>query len=447
MRLLLATHAQNLHARKFRKAKTVAIGVAVTLGISILGAIPAHAAPAKPAPAVPATSGDAKAAWDKSSHQAEIAAEQVNGAREAQTKAEQADKVAVASLAAAQKRAAATKTALAVATAGVSSYQAKLDEFASASFRGADLSQLSVMLTATSADDYLDESTVIDKVAQDTHKTLDNAVTAKSVAATAKSNADAAAAAATSAKTKADAAAVAATAAATTAQKKKTDLDAAVANYKNLYNQLSAQEKAAAAAAAEAAREQSLAAAAAAQAQANADAAAQQQAAPAPVQQAVAAAPAAAAPAATPAGTPATDSSSSAKTSTSSSAAPVAAAPSGDSAGEIAAKAAMSKIGNPYTYSGNGPEAFDCSGLTTWAWAQAGVGIPRTSSEQSNFPEVSLDQLQPGDLVTYYSPVSHVAIYVGNGMVVSAADEAEGIIYVPVGRGGPDPSGHRVPRG
>ena len=107
----------------------------------------------------------------------------------------------------------------------------------------------------------------------------------------------------------------------------------------------------------------------------------------------------------------------------------------------------MSKIGNPYTYSGNGPEAFDCSGLTTWAWAQAGVGIPRTSSEQSNFPEVPLDQLQPGDLVTYYSPVSHVAIYVGNGMVVSAADEALGIIYVPVGRGGPDASGHRVPRG
>ena len=55
--------------------------------------------------------------------------------------------------------------------------------------------------------------------------------------------------------------------------------------------------------------------------------------------------------------------------------------------------------------------------------------------------------LQPGDLVTYYVPTSHVAIYVGGGNVVSAADEALGIILVPATQGGPSPVAHRVPRG
>ncbi len=106
----------------------------------------------------------------------------------------------------------------------------------------------------------------------------------------------------------------------------------------------------------------------------------------------------------------------------------------------------MTKVGFAYAYAGDGPDAYDCSGLTTWAWAQAGISIPRVSYEQANFPSVPLDQLEPGDLVTYYSPVSHVAIYVGDGMVVSAADEALGIVLRPVDGAGPDATGHRVPR-
>ena len=387
--------------------------------------------------------------------------------------AQRAATQAAADLATAKAKVTSTQQAVAAAGDVVISYQTKLDAFANASFRGANTSQLSVMLTAQSADDFLDESTVMNRVAQDTQKTLDGAMAAKNAAAKAKTDADAAESAATAAKIGADRASTAAGAAIVTAQTNKAELDTAVANYKNLYNKLSAQEKAAAAAAAEKAREESMAAAAAAAARAEADAADARAQADASAQANAAAASSSAssrlaaaavqagdttpagptstsiaAPAATSAGDPAPAPS----TQSSAPAAPssqVAAASSqgGDSAGAIAAAAARTKIGFAYTYAGDGPDAYDCSGLTTWAWAQAGISIPRASYEQANFPEVPLDQLQPGDLVTYYSPVSHVAIYVGDGMVVSAADESLGIIYVPVERAGPDATGHRVPRG
>jgi cell wall-associated NlpC family hydrolase len=119
----------------------------------------------------------------------------------------------------------------------------------------------------------------------------------------------------------------------------------------------------------------------------------------------------------------------------------------GDEAGRGAAEYALSKLGGPYVYAANGPVAFDCSGLTCQAWKSQGYTIARTSMEQSHLPAVALSALQPGDLVTYYSPVSHVAMYIGSGEVVSAADEAQGIIKVPVLKGGDPPvTGHRVPR-
>ncbi len=118
----------------------------------------------------------------------------------------------------------------------------------------------------------------------------------------------------------------------------------------------------------------------------------------------------------------------------------------GDAVGRAAAQFALTKVGGPYVYAGDGPTAYDCSGLTHAAWLAQGYNIPRVSYEQATLPAVPLDQLQPGDLVTYYSPVSHVAIYVGGGDVVSAADEALGIIEVPYQNAGPNPTGHRVPR-
>jgi peptidoglycan DL-endopeptidase CwlO len=89
---------------------------------------------------------------------------------------------------------------------------------------------------------------------------------------------------------------------------------------------------------------------------------------------------------------------------------------------------AMSKVGGPYVYGAAGPTAFDCSGLTMMAWAQAGVSLPHSSSAQySSGPHVAESDLQPGDLVFYYSPISHVGMYIGNGMIVHAANPSSGI--------------------
>lgn len=84
--------------------------------------------------------------------------------------------------------------------------------------------------------------------------------------------------------------------------------------------------------------------------------------------------------------------------------------------------AAKSKIGSAYVYGANGPSQFDCSGLTSWAYAQAGVTIPRTSQEQANAGTriYSASQLGVGDLVIFYGDYHHVGLYAGNGMVLHA---------------------------
>ena len=75
-----------------------------------------------------------------------------------------------------------------------------------------------------------------------------------------------------------------------------------------------------------------------------------------------------------------------------------------------------------------GPNAFDCSGLTMMAWAQAGVALPHSSSAQfGSGPHVAESDLRPGDLVFYYSPISHVGMYIGNGMIVHAANPGTGV--------------------
>jgi cell wall-associated NlpC family hydrolase len=88
---------------------------------------------------------------------------------------------------------------------------------------------------------------------------------------------------------------------------------------------------------------------------------------------------------------------------------------------KIAVWTALDQRGDPYAYGAAGPNAFDCSGLTSYAWKRAGISIPRTSSAQSNFGRpVSKGNLRPGDLVFFYSPVSHVAMYIGAGRIVHA---------------------------
>ena len=87
-----------------------------------------------------------------------------------------------------------------------------------------------------------------------------------------------------------------------------------------------------------------------------------------------------------------------------------------------AVPAALTRIGSPYVWGGGGPGAFDCSGLVQWAFAQAGVFLPHSSyALAAGGQSVSVDQMQPGDVVTQYSDASHVGIYVGDGLMVHAS--------------------------
>ena len=96
--------------------------------------------------------------------------------------------------------------------------------------------------------------------------------------------------------------------------------------------------------------------------------------------------------------------------------------------GGAAVRYAMAQVGDAYVWGATGPSAYDCSGLTMMAWAQAGVGLPHSSSgQQGSGRSVSESDLQPGDLVFYYSPVHHVGMYIGNGMIVHAANPSAGV--------------------
>jgi cell wall-associated NlpC family hydrolase len=113
--------------------------------------------------------------------------------------------------------------------------------------------------------------------------------------------------------------------------------------------------------------------------------------------------------------------------------APVAAAPAASGRAGAAVAYALAQVGDAYVYGATGPDAFDCSGLTMMAWAQAGVALPHSSSaQQGSGTPVSQSQLQPGDLVFYYQPVSHVGIYIGHGQIVNAENPSAGVRIAPV---------------
>ncbi len=106
--------------------------------------------------------------------------------------------------------------------------------------------------------------------------------------------------------------------------------------------------------------------------------------------------------------------------------APVSVPASGRAAAAV--QYALAQVGKRYVYGAAGPSAFDCSGLTMMAWRQAGVSLPHSSSAQyGGGTKVSTSALQPGDLVYYYSPISHVGIYIGNGQIVHAANPSTGV--------------------
>jgi cell wall-associated NlpC family hydrolase len=101
--------------------------------------------------------------------------------------------------------------------------------------------------------------------------------------------------------------------------------------------------------------------------------------------------------------------------------------PPASSAGQTAANAALSVLGAPYVFGAAGPSSFDCSGLTMWAWAQAGVSLPHSAAAQyASLPKVPLSAVQPGDIIYYDNFGAHVAIYVGGGTIVHARHPGPG---------------------
>ncbi|GAA4872269.1 NlpC/P60 family protein [Pseudonocardia benzenivorans] len=107
----------------------------------------------------------------------------------------------------------------------------------------------------------------------------------------------------------------------------------------------------------------------------------------------------------------------------------------GTGAGARALAMAATKLGRPYVWGAAGPNSFDCSGLTSWAFARIGVTLPRSSSAQATVgTPVSWNDLQPGDLVFFYKPVSHVGIYAGGGKMIDAPETGDVVKYQTVPR-------------
>ncbi|MFJ9538004.1 NlpC/P60 family protein [Streptomyces sp. NPDC101225] len=101
--------------------------------------------------------------------------------------------------------------------------------------------------------------------------------------------------------------------------------------------------------------------------------------------------------------------------------------------GDRAVRYAVRQLGKPYRWGAQGPASYDCSGLTSQAWDRAGTAIPRTSQEQwARLPKVPLGQLRPGDLVVYFPEATHVAMYLGRGMVIQAPRTGEKIKVSPL---------------
>ncbi len=100
----------------------------------------------------------------------------------------------------------------------------------------------------------------------------------------------------------------------------------------------------------------------------------------------------------------------------------------------VAVQYAFKQIGKAYQYGADGPNTYDCSGLVMASWQQAGVSLPHSAAQQWRVvSHISASQLQPGDLVFYYSDIHHVALYIGGGRVVHAPTWGQSVTTAPVG--------------
>jgi len=101
-------------------------------------------------------------------------------------------------------------------------------------------------------------------------------------------------------------------------------------------------------------------------------------------------------------------------------------------------QAALTQVGSPYVWGGAAPGGFDCSGLVMWAFQQAGISLPHSSQALAQGGQaVSLSDLQPGDVLTFYSDASHAGLYIGDGMMIHSSTYGVPVRVVPMNAGGP----------
>ena len=113
-------------------------------------------------------------------------------------------------------------------------------------------------------------------------------------------------------------------------------------------------------------------------------------------------------------------------------------APAGGGDRAVVVQAALTQVGSSYVWGGAAPGGFDCSGLVMWAFQQAGISLPHSSQAlaQGGQP-VALSDLQPGDVLTFYSDASHTGIYVGDGMMIHSSTYGVPVRVVPMNSSGP----------
>ena len=107
--------------------------------------------------------------------------------------------------------------------------------------------------------------------------------------------------------------------------------------------------------------------------------------------------------------------------------------PTANTVGAQALQAAISRLGYPYIWGAAGPTSFDCSGLMMWAYQQVGISLPHfTVSQYNSGVHVSRNDLEPGDLVFFFPNISHVGMYIGNGMMIDAPNFGEDVKVQPI---------------
>jgi peptidoglycan DL-endopeptidase CwlO len=107
--------------------------------------------------------------------------------------------------------------------------------------------------------------------------------------------------------------------------------------------------------------------------------------------------------------------------------------PTANTVGAQALQAAITREGDPYVWGASGPGEFDCSGLVVWAYAQEGIALPHYTGDLWNSGmHVARSDLEPGDLVFFFADISHVGIYIGDGMMIDAPDFGETVHVQPV---------------